>query len=632
MAGVYDVLGRLPAPQVDWNVLGDYPATYEAGQERGRQNELRRRLAQLPQGPGGVPDYGAAVQAAFQAGTLGQLPAMGNLLAQQAHIRQSEAQLAETRRHNVAQEGLTAEQMRVVPFGTDEWNNPLVLVMPAHGTKGEPKVVRASDFAGGGAASAPYQRPAWAGETPPAPLQPPQPVQAPTATPDEARPTARVAPPTPSLATPTPGPVPPAAAPPPRATDVTTIESPVPANSGPTIAPPAQMAPVVPVPVPQSATRAGPAVEQPAAVRPPQQAGAMPAIPPPIVPPRTPYQAGNTPQPATAPPRVGPTPPDVSSGPTPAPTTAPTPAPGPGAFTLPSPAPVAPASVVRQEQARPATWRPGSDILAGVPQISDEPNRDLGPADARSVEEGGRGAAKRHWDVLDKMEPRKARLVEMVAEYNYDPYRLPIKNRLDIVEKAKEFKPSYEPNNYNNFKVGQQQYQGGPDSRTVRALSVALDHIKTYELFARAMNQPNNPRLFNEARAAWMNQFNSPAPNNLAIASQIVANEVNKAIMNGSSGAVHDREENNAALSRSNSLKTALDAANTYKAFLGGQIMGFRYQFPTRTNRNVAEFDKTLSPSAREMVHQLDAGERRGAGGPASQGTTSGGVNWSLSR
>jgi hypothetical protein len=91
-------------PIIDWSPLAKLPEIYHRAQERAREQEFRRQLSGLPAGPGGVPDYAAAVSLALRSGNLGAVEPLSRIMTAQAQRQQSQQALAETMRHHRATE------------------------------------------------------------------------------------------------------------------------------------------------------------------------------------------------------------------------------------------------------------------------------------------------------------------------------------------------------------------------------------------------------------------------------------------------------------------------------------------------------------------------------------------------
>lgn len=86
---------------VNWSVLGDIPKSYDEGQTRAREDQLRQALAGgLPRGPGGVIDYNAAVNLAAQSGALNAITPFATLAEAQARTKEAAAAHAETARYH----------------------------------------------------------------------------------------------------------------------------------------------------------------------------------------------------------------------------------------------------------------------------------------------------------------------------------------------------------------------------------------------------------------------------------------------------------------------------------------------------------------------------------------------------
>ena len=151
---------------------------------------------------------------------------------------------------------------------------------------------------------------------------------------------------------------------------------------------------------------------------------------------------------------------------------------------------------------------------------------------------------------------------------------------------------------------------GGKLEPPVRSLSVAVDHLDLLGKTAQALAQ-NDVTFFNQAQNSLERTFGYSGPPTFDALRQTVAAEIEKAVTGGA-GAVADREDLKASLSRALSPQQLRDVISGYQGLMGGQLNGFRQTY-TRLQEiegsNGADFDKKfLTPRAQEVLEKKQGG------------------------
>jgi hypothetical protein len=126
----------------DFSWIGDLPKTYAEAQQRQRENELRQALQGLPTGPGGVPDYNAAVNLALRTGNLNAVAPLAQIVNAQATRQQSAAAQANTERHQRVMEDIARKTLEggKLPFG---WSlDPQGMPMATPGGPHDPNYIQ----------------------------------------------------------------------------------------------------------------------------------------------------------------------------------------------------------------------------------------------------------------------------------------------------------------------------------------------------------------------------------------------------------------------------------------------------------------------------------------------------------
>jgi hypothetical protein len=161
----------------------------------------------------------------------------------------------------------------------------------------------------------------------------------------------------------------------------------------------------------------------------------------------------------------------------------------------------------------------------------------------------------------------------------------------------------------------------GPQGNAIRSFSVALSHMDTLQELGDALKNGDVQRI-NAAKNRWNSEFGSPAPDNFTFATQIVSDEVLKAVLGSGAGTGGDRERLQAAFANAAKSPAQIsDALRVARELMGGQLGGLKQQYMQTTGGSAADFDARLSPAARKALLPLTEGKKPEGQGSATPGS-----------
>jgi hypothetical protein len=166
-------------------------------------------------------------------------------------------------------------------------------------------------------------------------------------------------------------------------------------------------------------------------------------------------------------------------------------------------------------------------------------------------------------------------------------------------------------------------FSTGKQGDAVRSFNTAIDHLDTMSKLATALEN-RDTRVFNTVGNAFAAATGSPAPTDFDTAKAIVGGEVAKALT-GANMALKDREEIRDSISRANSPAQLAGSVRRLQELMGGQLNSLNLQYETGTGRK--DFDKKLTPRAKEVVQELRGGEAK-PNAPALQGQDLQALEW----
>jgi hypothetical protein len=155
-------------------------------------------------------------------------------------------------------------------------------------------------------------------------------------------------------------------------------------------------------------------------------------------------------------------------------------------------------------------------------------------------------------------------------------------------------------------------FNKGQSGQRLRAVNTALDHLETMDGLADATKN-GDVQLFNRLSNAIGTQLGATAPTNLAAASQLVGNEIIKAIINTGAGTGAERAEAAAAFASARTPEQMHQAAQTYRYLLGGQARSLKQQYQVGTGLD--NFDERLTPASLRAIATVPPGHTTPAAG-----------------
>jgi hypothetical protein len=150
-------------------------------------------------------------------------------------------------------------------------------------------------------------------------------------------------------------------------------------------------------------------------------------------------------------------------------------------------------------------------------------------------------------------------------------------------------------------------FSTGPQGNTIRSFSTAAAHMDTLQELADALNN-GDVKAINAAKNRWQIAFGEPAPANFALAAQLVADEVLKAVLGGPGG-VADRDKLAGSFAAAaGSPKQITGALDTARSLIHGQLSSLRDQYVQTGVGTPEQFNARLSPEAQKQLNKSSGG------------------------
>ena len=195
-------------------------------------------------------------------------------------------------------------------------------------------------------------------------------------------------------------------------------------------------------------------------------------------------------------------------------------------------------------------------------------------------------------------------LATSIAEYRVPPMSgtaLLKPRNAAIMARVLELNPNYQAQKYKEVDSALRQYDTGASGKAIKSFNVAIDHLGTLEKMIDAL-QGGDIKALNSAGNLWKDQTGGTAPGDFRAVSQIVGDELVKAVT-GSGGALGDREELKANLDAAKSPVQLRSILSRYKELMGGQLVGQEQGYRSSTGLN--DFgERLLTPAAREEYNR----------------------------
>lgn len=168
-----------------------------------------------------------------------------------------------------------------------------------------------------------------------------------------------------------------------------------------------------------------------------------------------------------------------------------------------------------------------------------------------------------------------------------------------IMAEVARINPEYNVQDFHASDKAVKDFATGKQGNSVRSFNVAISHLGTLDQLSDALHN-GDMKAVNAIGNAVATQTGGAAPTNFEAAKKIVADEIVKAIV-GSGGAVQDREDAAATISKASSPAQLKGVIQTYTELMRGQLGGLRQQYEQSTRRK--DFDRFLSADAAMAAH-----------------------------
>ena len=191
-------------------------------------------------------------------------------------------------------------------------------------------------------------------------------------------------------------------------------------------------------------------------------------------------------------------------------------------------------------------------------------------------------------------------LAKSIAEYRVPPMSgtaLLKPRNAAIMQRVMELNPNYQAQKYKEVDSALRQYDTGKAGEAIKSFNRSILHLGNLEKMVDAL-QNGNTKVFNKLSNSWKEETGGTAPGDFVSVSQIVGDELVKAVT-GSAGALGDREELKATLSQSKSPAQLRSIINRYKELMGDNLIVQEQGYRSATGLNDFE-DRLLTAAARE--------------------------------
>jgi hypothetical protein len=217
-------------------------------------------------------------------------------------------------------------------------------------------------------------------------------------------------------------------------------------------------------------------------------------------------------------------------------------------------------------------------------------------------------------EYLKSLSPQRAEIARKIGNYEINPSGLSIKGgrREQAIADAARYNPGYDQRNFNSSNAAIKNFNAGPESRTVRSLNVAIDHLGTLDEAAKALQNGDYPTL-NKIVNIVKEKTGSPVTTNFDSIKQVVSAEIAKAVVGGQT-ALHDRDDMAKRAANSQSPEQISGIITEFKKLMAGQMKGLRHSYEATTG--LKDFEKYLEPQTKKELEAVMPKESKAA--PAS--------------
>lgn len=154
------------------------------------------------------------------------------------------------------------------------------------------------------------------------------------------------------------------------------------------------------------------------------------------------------------------------------------------------------------------------------------------------------------------------------------------------------------------------RFSTGPQGNTVRSLNVAMHHLHTLDELSDALNN-KDIQAINTIKNYASKQFGDADVTNFEFSKQIVADEINKAVIGSGAGTGEERKELANNLSTAKSWSQLKGVIKTAKKLMAGQLTGLKSQYESSVGPKLSErkpFESRLDPVTQELFKEYSGG------------------------
>jgi hypothetical protein len=180
--------------------------------------------------------------------------------------------------------------------------------------------------------------------------------------------------------------------------------------------------------------------------------------------------------------------------------------------------------------------------------------------------------------------------------------------------------PDYAQMNYPVAQKARGAFTSGTQGNQVRSYNVLVQHLDKLEQLNSAL-KTGDWTAFNQVKNTLEGHFGDPAITNAKAASQLISEEVVKAV-SGGPGALADRETAQKNTSQAGSPEQMAGVIDTWKDLAGGQLYGLQQQYEAGTMSKTFAQDLHLSPEASDLLNRISVKASAAKPPPGAAGKT----------
>lgn len=205
---------------------------------------------------------------------------------------------------------------------------------------------------------------------------------------------------------------------------------------------------------------------------------------------------------------------------------------------------------------------------------------------------------------LSEISPERANRAKMIGDYKANPSGLSLRGgrREQALADAAAYNPDYDQRLYTSSQAAVKNFNAGVESRTVRSLNVAIDHLATLDEAAKAMQNSDYPML-NKIVNTYRQNTGSKLTTDFDSIKQVVSTEIAKAVVGGQT-ALHDRDDMAKRASNAQSPDQLMGITQEFRKLMASQMKGLRRTYESTTK--MKNFDDYLEPETQKALKGLE--------------------------